>query len=136
MKLTIEDNRETIKRYAHIKPAPLWGSVLCSVRCPGTPRICSLKRGHAGPHVSHGWFRRVVAVWDERSRIVPVGEAPKRAVRPAAPVVPRRRGFLATLRALRSLIKRREHVLEEVVFIVFALAMVGFAIHWIMIIFQ
>jgi hypothetical protein len=65
MKLTIKDNPEAIKRYGHIKPAPLWGSVRCAAKYPGSVRACTLERGHTGVHVAHGRFRRVVAVWDE-----------------------------------------------------------------------
>ena len=64
MRLTVEENRETIKRWGHIRPAPLWGSVRCSARCPGSARRCTRTKNHRGPHVAHGVFRRVVAVWD------------------------------------------------------------------------
>ncbi len=64
MKLTIEADREAIQRYRHLARAPS-GVATCSARCPGTTRNCTLRRGHGGPHVSHGAFRRVLAVWDK-----------------------------------------------------------------------
>lgn len=130
MKLTIEDNREALKRYRHIRPAPQKGSARCSAVCPGTVRTCTLRRGHSGPHVAHGMFGRVLAVWDKG---VKIPENRGGIPRPAAVV--RRAGsgyggFLATLRALREKIVLKEHYIEAGLLLAFALAMVGFAIDW------
>jgi hypothetical protein len=67
MKLTIENDPETVRRYGYIKPAPRLGGRRCGARCPGTTRMCTLKREHRGPHVAHGRFKRVLAVWDEET---------------------------------------------------------------------
>ena len=64
MRLTVEHNREAIKRYRDVKLAPTWGTVRCRAKCPGTQRSCTLEVDHRGPHVAHGRFRKVVAVWD------------------------------------------------------------------------
>ena len=60
-----ETHPEEIEKYEHIKPAPTFGPVRCFAKCPGTPRTCTLERGHAGPHVAHGFPKKVMAVWDE-----------------------------------------------------------------------
>lgn len=80
MRLTLEEDREAIKRYAHIRPAPVWTRTLCGARCPGTTRNCTLKPGHRGPHVAHGAFRRVLAVWNVRSELGTVAKRPKKDV--------------------------------------------------------
>jgi hypothetical protein len=128
MKLTIEDNRDGIKRYRHIQPVARLGGPPCSVRCPGTQRTCTLKRGHSGPHVAHGVFRRVLAVWDAGATASGSGGKLKR-VGVGFP-----RGGqgkpLGALEALRHFIVRRVPSLEEVVFLVLGLAMAGFAVDW------
>jgi len=65
MRLIREEHREEIKKYEHIKPAPTFGPVRCFARLPGTARTCTLAEGHSGPHVAHGMFKKVMAVWDE-----------------------------------------------------------------------
>ena len=64
MRLTREENPESLRRYQHIKPARAGVSRQCLQLCPGTTRTCSREKGHAGPHVAFGLFRRVSAVWD------------------------------------------------------------------------
>lgn len=130
MKLTIEENRETIKRYSHIKRPILVGSVRCSAWCPGTARNCSLAKGHKGPHVAHGFFRNVVAVWDERSKFRKPDLGKTRGVVDGTPRSPWGQGLLPALAALRSRIVRRAPSIEETVFLVFALGMVWFVIDW------
>jgi hypothetical protein len=126
MKLNIEEDRETIKRYKHIRPAP-WGSVTCSARCPGTLRTCTLKRGHSGPHVAHGTLKKVVAVWDKDAKSE--GEA-KGAVSALTRTPGRSRGFFGALITLRNRVIPKPHAVEAGLFLIFALAMVGFAIDW------
>jgi hypothetical protein len=130
VKLTIEENRETIKRYGHIKPAPFWGSVSCSARCPGTVRTCTLERGHIGPHVAHGTFRKVLAVWDQGIKAGKSDVKPRRAVGPIARRRSRDRGLVAALKAFWGRVLRRDHFIEEAFLLVLAVAMVGFAIDW------
>jgi len=129
MKLTLDKNRERIKRYSHIKPAPR-GSVRCFTKCPGTLHTCTLKKGHAGPHVSHGRLKRVVAVWEGR---VNAPTMPKRVGRTVA-ATPRRdlrtRGLVPALKAFWGRVSRRTPSLEEVFLLVLALSMAGFAIDW------
>lgn len=143
MKLTIEKNREALKRYGHIRPASTRGGQICSVRCPGTHRTCTLKWGHSGPHVAHGAFRRVVAVWDEgppgeklrekekASRRV-VKRGPRvpgmRYARPPAQKRPTEVGLLESLRAFLAQVATRLPSLEESLFIVLGIVMVWFAI--------
>lgn len=130
MRLTIEENPETIKRYSHIRPAFVWGSVRCSAWCPGTSRNCTLEKDHKGPHVAHGFFRNVVAVWDERSKVRKSEVSASRDLREVTPRGLRGKGLLSALMAFRGRIVRRAPSIEEVVFLVFALGMVWFAIDW------
>lgn len=124
MKLTIHDDREQIRRYDHVRPAPRWGGPRCGARCPGTLRHCTLKKGHTGVHVAHGWLRRVVAVWDERER---TGLPTKRS----GALAPRRtagRGGLAPWAALARRLVPSGHVVEGVLLAVFAVAMAAFGL--------
>ena len=130
MKLTVEENRDALRRYGHIRPAAR-GSAPCSTRCPGTPRTCTLAAGHGGPHVSHGRFRKVLAVWDGPARVRHTERTRKQAVGRAARRDLRRTGFLAALRAFVGRLARRpQYSMEEVLLLVFALAMTGFVIDW------
>lgn len=134
MKLTVEENPETIKRYSHIRPAPPWRAARCSVTCPGTTRACTLEKGHRGPHVAHGRFGKVVAVWDDRSMTRKLREPPKpgkiMARRVKSP--PRResvdRGFFASLKAFLGGAVRQFPAVEEVFLILLGLGMIWFAV--------
>jgi hypothetical protein len=133
MKLTVEDNRDAIKRYSHIRPSRR-GSPRCSTLCPGTRRSCTLERGHNGLHVAHGRFRKVVAVWDGPARAVGAVE-PERKAKGAGGAIVRRDlrdvGLAATLRAFWGrLVRRPQFSMEEFLLLVFALAMAGFVIDW------
>ena len=138
MKLTIEENRETIKRYGHIKPAPMWGSVRCSAKCPGAARNCTLEEGHRGPHVAHGMFKKVVAVWDAginpqkpESRAIKARTPETKAIKEKGATAPKRfreKGLLATLKGLGRSALERAPTMEEALFIVLGLGMVWFAI--------
>ena len=130
MKLTVEENRETIKRYGHIKPAPIWGSVRCSARCLGPPRTCTLEEGHRGPHVAHGWFKKVLAVWDSGIKARRSEEKAKRAVGAVARSGSRNVGLVAALKAFWRRVIRRAPPMEEALLLILALSMAGFAIDW------
>ncbi len=130
MKLTVKENPETIKRYGHIKPAPRWGAVRCSAKCPGTLSTCTLKKGHSGRHVTHGRFRSVVAVWDEGIELRSSEARAKRAVGAIARNGPRDGGLVAVVGVFRRRVMRRAPSLEEVFLLILALSMVGFAIDW------
>lgn len=127
MRLTVEQNPESIKRYGHVKPAR--GTSKCYVRCPGTTRTCSLEKGHRGPHVAHGLFRRVVAVWDVGADSTPVA-APKLHIRrrPRRPIGTRSTSPVGFVEALRDLVRRAASSLEEIAWLTFFIAFVGFAV--------
>jgi hypothetical protein len=63
LRLTREENPEEIKQYSHIKPSSL-STVRCFAAYPGTRMTCSLEKYHSGPHVAHGLFKKVYAVWE------------------------------------------------------------------------
>lgn len=133
MKLTIEKNREAIKRFRHVRPVR--GAVPCSERCPGTSRTCTLEKGHGGLHVAHGTFRRVVAVWDEGAESARPTPRRRRLGTSRSPIPLRPSGTSSALGNLvRRLVERAPGV-EEVVLLILALSMVGFAIDWILQIF-
>jgi len=129
MKLTIENNRERIKRYGHIKPAPSWGSVRCLAQCQGPVRSCTREKGHPGPHVSHGRFNRVLAVWEERSKTHSLQKRPEKAVDPATRKGLQGRGFFAGVKTFFGHFIRRAPI-EEVFLLILALSMAGFAVDW------
>jgi len=64
MRLTVEEHPEAIKRYAHLKPARGFRARSCHAGLSGTGRTCTRETGHRGPHVAHGRFSRLLAVWD------------------------------------------------------------------------
>ena len=130
MKLTVENNRERIKRFGHIKAAPIWGAPRCSETCPGSARACKRKRGHTGPHVAHGTFNRVLAVWDGDVGMAVRSSA--RKPRRSAGALERKsvweNGPAAAIRALWRRGLRRVPSLEEGFLFILALTMVGFAV--------
>ena len=130
MKLTIENNRERIKRYSHIKPAPRWGPVRCLAKCPGTLRTCTRELGHSGPHVCHGRFNRVVAVWEGREKTHSLQRRPERAVDAATRRGLQSRGFFGGLKAYLGSLIRRIPSIEEVFLLILAISMAGFAVDW------
>ena len=125
MRLTIEENPEAIKRFGHIKPGPKRGAPLCAAQCPGTIRTCSLVRGHAGVHVSHGRFGKVQAVWDKKTKAqLPVPSKQRRIERPGRPRS--QMGFWEKFDQLRKQLNWREVILEEGFFLVLALFFVAY----------
>jgi len=127
MRLTVEENPETIKRYGHLKPAPRWGSVRCSVRCSGTSRDCTLEKGHRGPHAAHGAFNRVVAVWDAGS---PVRKSEGVALDLAERNAFREGGVVGVWKAVRNVVPD----METGIYLTFFVAFVGFVIYWLLLI--
>jgi hypothetical protein len=128
MKLTVEHDSETIGRYGHVRPAPIWGG-RCSARCPGSMRTCTLGRGHRGTHIAHGIFRKVLAVWDEDVEVRPSGDTTTRAAGDRARTGLRKRA-LVSLEALRDRVARLFTSVEEVSLLILFLAFVWFAIDW------
>jgi hypothetical protein len=133
MRLTVEENPETIKRYAHVRPAPAWAGPRCALTCPGTSRGCTLKKGHTGPHVAHGAFKRVVAVWGGGAKIRKSREKIQRPEGHRVPGDSWNAGPLNVLHLMRWVgyrLLRKAPSVEEAFLLVLALAMAGFAIDW------
>jgi hypothetical protein len=132
MRLTVEDNPETIRRYAHLRPVR---SRACSAQCPGSRRTCTRGAGHRGPHASHGRLGRVVAVWaDDATADVPrkvpaTGRRARgrvrRARRPIGLRDPAPTGLLA---GLRNVVTTVASSMEELVWLVFAVAFTVLAV--------
>lgn len=130
MRFTREQHPDAIARYAHVRPARGRRTKRCGAGFPGGTRACTLELGHNGPHVAHGLWRRVMAVWDGGG--VSVGPTRSRSVAAASS---RARfssiGPLAVLDWLwRRLTLRTEHFLEELGFLLFFVGMLVFVIDW------
>jgi hypothetical protein len=144
MRLTLEEHREAIKRYRHVKPARGWRVSLCAARCPGLARSCTLEVGHRGPHVAHGFFRKVLAVWASDVGVPTPGELPARDSRgarprgggPGGPIGLRPRAPVGILEALRERLVRIVSSADQIAFLIFFLAFVGFAVHWFVLILE
>lgn len=142
MRLTVEEHREAIKRYSHIKPARGWRTRLCSKVCPGPARTCGRAKGHRGPHAAFARFGKVVAVWESgtgteaspesSSRISTARDASAR--RRGRPVGLRTRESVGLLQSLKDLVVGSFSSVEEIVFIIMFIAFVKFAFDWIMLI--
>lgn len=128
MRLTIEDNTETIKRYRHMRPALPWGPPRCSAKCPGSRRTCTLGRGHSGPHVAHVRFGRVVAVWDGSTSVRDAkrseGQKPVAAVSRTSWA----KGLASAYGAYRGRLVRGSRSIEEGFLVIFVLSIVGFIV--------
>jgi hypothetical protein len=128
VRLTREEHPESIKRYRHVKPA--LRAPRCYLRCPGTTHTCSLEKGHRGPHVAHGLFSRVVAVWD-----VGAEGAPRAAPARVSPKRPRRKSIGTKSRSpsgfveeLVGIVRHAASSLEELAWLTFFIAFVAFAV--------
>ena len=133
MRLTIEERPETIKRYSHITPARGWRIRPCSAKCPGAPRSCTLERGHRGPHVAHGRFKRVVAVWDsgagpERSGVMGRTSTGK------SPIGLRTNSSVGVLERVWRVVVRSLAAPEDLALFLLFLAFVWFAFEWLLLI--
>ncbi len=94
--------------------------------------MCTLENHHNGPHVSHGWFNRVLAVWDDG-----LDRRQRRPTTTSAVTVSRQDfsdlGAVAVWKAVRRRLRLRpEYVMEEALFLIFFLAMVGFVADWVL----
>lgn len=134
VRLTVKDDPESIKRYAHVKPARGWGVKACGARCPGTLHTCTLAGRHRGPHVSHGLFQRTLAVWDDGTEARIGRETLQRSAEARAGSGLRTRAALGTVEAWMARAARLFASVEEVAMIVMFLAFVGFAVHWVLLI--
>jgi hypothetical protein len=130
MRLTLEDNPESLKRYGHLRPARAGGlEQLCHDRCPGTRHRCSREKGHREPHVAFGLFRKVVAVWDKGAQEAMPSRAPSPAEKRSARRGPRRARRAPTLFArLRDFLGAPFSSFEELAWAMFFLVFVGFAV--------
>lgn len=128
MRLTLQNNPATIKRYANVRPARIWSGRRCGVKCPGLTRNCTLAKGHRGPHIAHAFPGRVVAVWDSGPALESGGGTGRLA--PGARAQQRLRmrnpeGFVeAVWRRTRSVVSSP----EDVAFIALFVIMVWFAV--------
>jgi len=141
MRLTIEDNPGSTRRYDHLEPARGWGVSPCGVRLSGSHRTCTREKDHRGPHVSHGFFKKVLAVWEPvgRRERRPASSAPaptkKREARgPARPTGRRERPIgrseprpLSIVDAMRGFLVRVTASIEELAWLAFLAAFLGFA---------
>lgn len=132
MRLTAEKNPETIQRYAHITPARGWRAVRCGTGDPESHRHCSREKGHRGPHVSHGRFGKVLAVWDRETKAVASPESVQRAAEARSGRDVRTREKGGPLKALGTLVVRIFSSVEEIALVILFIAFVGFAIDWLL----
>lgn len=137
MKLTIEKNPETVRRYDHVPAAPLLGGGRCGARSAGGSRRCTRETGHRGPHVAHGPLGRALEVWDAKGSTEVAAPQPRRSppARSAASEVPLSPSLLTT--AARSLwdgtvgrLIRNPPAMEEALLLVFFVGFVIFAVSW------
>jgi hypothetical protein len=141
MRLTIEDNPGSTRRYDHLEPARGWGVTPCGVRFPGSHRTCTREKDHRGPHVSHGLFKKVLAVWEpggKRERR-PESSAPAPAKKREANRLERPSGRRerpiglpeprpqAIVDAMKSYFVRVTASVEELAWLLFLVAFLGFA---------
>ena len=136
MRLTAKDHPEAIKRYGDIPRSRGWTATECATRWPGTSHVCTREKGHRGPHAAHGWFRRVLAVWEADAREkspggparVPAEVRSRKGSLARRPIGLPSRSPVGLIEGLRSFLKRGASSLEEIAFLIFFLAFVGFAI--------
>lgn len=132
MRLTVENDAESIKRYRHVKPARGFRVRPCSASFPGAARTCTLPRGHRGPHVAHGRLGKILAVWDSGSDVV-ARPTPTPALSAVRSVRENSRAVgLADL--VRGIVARIDLSIEGVALLILFVAMVGFVIEWLLLI--
>ncbi|RMH18460.1 MAG: hypothetical protein D6701_06290 [Gemmatimonadetes bacterium] len=143
MRLTVEEHSEAVRRYAHVGRARGLGARACGAPLPATGRRCSRDRGHGGPHVAHGRFGRVLAVWDRSAvtrtpdRIATSEELrasrrptrrKKAPARPTSAASSSREAGLA--RRVGAWVRAHVSSFEEALFLVMFLAFAVFAVQW------
>ena len=130
MRLTIESDPQTIRRYDHVRPARGWRVERCGVVCTGVDRACTRELGHTGPHVAHGRLGKVNAVWEADSATRARPEARARVVEAARQGgLPSQRSGSA-LRAVGRWFTDRVSSVEDVAMLILMLAFFGFAVDW------
>lgn len=134
MRLTVEQDREKLQRYAHIQAFRGAAGRRCGLQMSGTTRRCSRERGHSGPHVAHGRLRKVVAVWDSSALPEASGEALANRARA------RRQGGLPSRHSRGALDRAWERALrilsspEELFLLILFVAFSVFAVDWLLMI--
>lgn len=129
MRLTREEHRDQLERFAHLRPVGRVGGKRCGASLPGSTRRCSRMREHRGPHAAHGPWGRLTAVWDDGGvETRPSREArstPVRARRSRVPREGRPSGLLEVSweRAVRVLSSP-----EELALLILFLGLVAFAV--------
>jgi hypothetical protein len=140
VKLTRRTYPEAIKRYDHIRPARVSEGDRCAVACPGTLGRCSLAKGHTGPHVAHGHFARVVAVWGSDRTGQESGRAPSGTPVPARrggtkrPIGLRAKKPAGIRETLWERVREAISSADEFIFLLLFVAFVAFVIHWALLI--
>lgn len=135
MRLTIEKDGESLRRYAHVKPARGWRVRRCSAPCPGTSRRCSLSRSHRGPHVAHGLLGRVVAVWDMAAGVQGSPQTTRRALEAMEGRDLSRRGIVGGFRSLWGRLTNLPSYLGEISMLALFLGFVALVVTWLRMIF-
>ena len=139
MRLVIEEHREAIKRYSHIRPTRGWRVKPCAARCPGTSHACSQAKDHRGPHVAHGFPSKVVAVWDAGTGVKVTREATSqqsggRVSKSGPPIGLQSRRPTGMLDAVWKQVVRAASSVEQIALFIMLLAFVWFAIEWLLLI--
>ncbi len=132
MRLTVENDPESVKRYRHTKPARGFGVRPCSARFTGTTRTCTLPKRHRGPHVAHGRLGRVLAVWDGGVEVTATG-ASKPTVGSTRSVRERNKA-VGLLDVVRGVVERIDVSVEGIALLVLFGALVVFVIDWLLMI--
>jgi len=130
VKLTPTRGRKALDRYRHVEAADR-SEEKCGARGPGSAKLCTRRRGHAGPHVAHGFLGRVVAAWDsgatslDRREAVSTAGAPSKRARPVGLRHPAPPSPLATVGRLA---KRALAAWDQIAFVTLFIIMVKFAL--------
>lgn len=113
--------REANRSSSAVEPGSESRPRSCAIRCLGTRHRCTLPRNHEGPHIAHGLLRRTVAVWDSGFG---TQEPAVVANRPAGD-----QGTGIREASWRRLV-RTIPPFHDLLFLVFLVAFLGFAIQW------
>lgn len=121
----------------HVDANPRSPVRVCSIRRRGTRHTCSLPRNHDGPHISRGLFGRTVAEWE--SSATAAGPSVRRGQ-----VRKGRNAGLGNTRPTELRTSNPANVftvpwsrlvgatppIDQLVFLIFLIAFIGFAIQW------
>ena len=140
MRLIASEHGESIRRFAHLRRARSIGARSCAVRLAGTRHSCTREEFHRGPHVAHGAFRKVVAVWDTgggpATKIGSVRESKARQRPTRRPVGLRTSPTGGAVSRGARRILRMIMDIEELALLLMFVAFVYFGVGWLKIILQ